>query len=125
MKNIIFITGILIILSAGFVILNSNNEKVNIEYGKNEKLEGAQEFVLSIKDLNYFPQEIRVKEGSNVSIILDKSVQGCFRYFTIKDLGISKYSSKPEDSIEFTANKKGTFVFACSMGMGTGKIIVE
>ena len=31
----------------------------------------------------------------------------------------------PTDYVEFTPTKKGTFGFACSMGMGTGTLIVE
>ena len=41
------------------------------------------------------------------------------------ELGISKYLGTPNDYIEFTPTEKGTFRFACSMGMGTGTLVVE
>ena len=85
----------------------------------------TQEVVLSMKNYNYYPNTIKVKSDIPVRIYLDESVVGCYRGFTIRDFGINKYLKTPEDYIEFTPNKKGTFVFACSMGMGTGKIIVE
>ncbi|MDO8622967.1 MAG: cupredoxin domain-containing protein [archaeon] len=74
---------------------------------------------------NYYPNTINVKQGVPVEITLDSSVGGCYRSFNIKALSVSKYSSSPSDTIKFTPNQKGTFKFQCSMGMGTGTIIVE
>jgi plastocyanin domain-containing protein len=84
-----------------------------------------KKITLSFKDYNYYPNIIKVKKGVPVEITLDNSITGCFREFTIQELGILKYSSSPEDKINFTPNKSGTFRYACSMGMGYGKIIVE
>src|SRR3989344_3226652 len=84
-----------------------------------------QKVVLSEKDLNYYPQEIRVKANQPVSLSLDNKVKGCLRSFTIRDLGISKYLKAVTDTLEFTPTKTGTFAFSCSMGMGFGKLIVE
>lgn len=85
----------------------------------------VQEITLSMKNYNYYPNTITVKAGQPVSITLDNSVGGCYRSFVIRDLGVSKYTKSPSDTIDFTPTKKGTFRFACSMGMGTGTIIVE
>ncbi|MEK6854853.1 MAG: cupredoxin domain-containing protein [Nanoarchaeota archaeon] len=85
----------------------------------------VQKVTLGTKDLNYYPNEIRVKSGQPVSISLDNSVTGCLRSFTIKELGVSKYLRSVTDSLVFTPTQKGTFTFACSMGMGYGKLIVE
>jgi plastocyanin domain-containing protein len=84
-----------------------------------------QKVVLGIKNYNYYPNTVTVKSGEPVRIYLDASVVGCYRGFTIKDFGIAKYLKTPSDYIEFTPNKKGAFRFACSMGMGTGMLIVE
>ncbi len=84
-----------------------------------------QRIVISEKDLNYYPNEIKIKANQPVSITLDSSVKGCLRSFNIKDLGISKYAKTPSETIDFTPTKKGKFRFACSMGMGYGNIIVE
>ena len=74
---------------------------------------------------NYNPNTIKVKAGVPVEITLDSSVRGCYRSFSIPKLGVSKRSSNPSDTIKFTPNQKGTFRYQCSMGMGTGTIIVE
>ena len=85
----------------------------------------VREFTLGMKNYNYYPDSITVKAGQPVKISLDKTAQGCFRDFTIRDLGVRKYLQKTSDFVEFTPTKKGTYTFACSMGMGYGKLIVK
>ena len=84
-----------------------------------------QKITLGIKNYNYYPNTIKVKAGIPVRINLDESVRGCYRSFVIRDFGIAKRLATPEDYVEFIPSKKGTYTFACSMGMGRGKIIVE
>ena len=130
MKNttLLIFVGILIIAGAWFVFGDKNSDN-----GNNNLVNGnvvindvdAQKITLSTKNYNYYPNTITVKEGKPVEITLDKSVTGCLRSFTIKDLGVAKTARTPEDKIIFTPTKKGTFTFACSMGMGYGKIIIE
>ncbi len=84
-----------------------------------------QKVVIGMKNNNYEPNEIRLKVGIPVQISLDSSVVGCYRTFTIRQLGIIKTLRTPQDTIDFTPSQKGTFQFACSMGMGTGAFIVE
>lgn len=84
----------------------------------------VQRVTLSTKDYNYYPQKISVESGKPVEITLDSSVKGCLRSFTIRDLGVVKYSKDPSEKISFTPTKKGSFRFACSMGMGFGTIEV-
>ena len=116
---------LLVLVLGGMFLLRSNDNQeiqistANVVYGETQKV------VLSMKDLNYYPNEIRVKAGQPVSISLDESVTGCLRSFTIKELGVSKYVRTSQETIDFTPTKKGTFRFACVMGMGYGKIIVE
>jgi len=91
----------------------------------NQQNAETQRITLSMKNYNYYPNTIKVKAGQPVSITLDESVSGCYRSFTIRDLNVAKYSRTPSDTIDFVPAKKGTFRFSCSMGMGTGTIIVE
>lgn len=102
-----------------FMNFNNNSESTN------QAAEGAQKIVLSYKNYNYYPNTLRVKEGEPVSITLDKTITGCFRSLVIKDLAVNEFSSSPKETIDFTPTKKGTFKFACSMGMGYGTLIVE
>lgn len=85
-----------------------------------------QDVVLSWGKFNYAPQEIRVKKGVPVTIRGDMNrLQGCFRSFTIPELSVQTTFTSSNPSVTFTPDKAGTFVFSCSMGMGSGKLIVE
>ena len=128
MKNttIFFVIVAMVFLLGGFIFVNSQSSITGDVVKNPTDLQGqTQKVVLSVKDYNYYPREVRVKSGVPVEISLDSSVKGCLRSFTIKDLGVSRYLKTPEDKITFTPNKKGTFTFACAMGMGYGKLIVE
>ena len=128
-KSTLYIGVILLILIAGgFFFFKGGSSIVNgnVVSEGSQALQGeVQKVVISEKNLNYYPNEIKVKAGQPVSISLDSSVTGCLRSFNIRDLGVSKNAKTPSDTIDFTPIKKGTFKFACSMGMGYGKIIVE
>jgi len=126
MKPIYYILFIILIVGVvGFFIFgNSAGVTGNTISGDNVNVQ-AQKVVLGMKNYNYYPNTITVKENQPVRIYLDSSVVGCYRSFVIREFGIAKYLKTPNDYIEFTPNKKGTYGFACSMGMGTGKLIVE
>ena len=118
-----FILAISIIIIGGFYMLKGTSSTANLP---SETQNGEfQKVVIGMKNLNYYPNTINVQSGKPVRIYLDNSVSGCFRSFTIRDFGVAKYLKSPSDYVEFTPNKKGTFRFACSMGMGTGTLIVE
>lgn len=123
-KSTLYLMGIiLLIVIGGYFIMGRSSLTGNaIQDNTNGNV---QKVVLGIKDYNYYPNTVTVKEGKPVRIYLDSSVTGCLRSFTIKDFGVAKNLPTPNDYVEFTPNKKGTFRFACSMGMGTGTLIVE
>lgn len=134
MKNItiLVLMGIMILVIGSFVFVSSgktngdgNTITGNVVANGNVVNGEMQKITLSTKNYNYYPSEIKVKANQPVELTLDENVYGCLRSFTIRDLGVSKRSKSPEDKIVFTPTKKGTFTFACSMGMGYGKIIVE
>jgi len=129
MKNTIYLFLILLIIfsMSGFVFVKGKtNGNLNVADLESGLIRGeAQKVVLSMVDYNYYPQEVKVKANEPVEITLDESVYGCLRSFTIRDLGISKILRTPEDKLTFTPEQPGTYTFACSMGMGYGKLIVE
>lgn len=126
MANNTFILGAVILtLIIGGYFLFAGAENVTGNAVSNVGSDDAQKVNLGIKNYNYYPDVVKVKSGQPVEITLDNSVVGCYRSFTIRDLGISKYSSSPNDKVIFTPTEKGTYTFACSMGMGVGKLIVE
>lgn len=113
-----------VLIAAALIFMNTGSSSVTGNVVANSGGE-AQKIILSERDLNYYPQTITVKAGQPVELSLDSSVKGCLRSFTIRDLGVQKYAKTVSDVIAFTPTKKGTFTFACSMGMGYGKIVVE
>ena len=100
----------------------ANTNQGNADSGNNGNVQKA---VISYRNYNYYPQTITVKANQPVSISLDSSVAGCYRYFTIRDLGLAKNLGTPSDTLDFTPAQKGTYRFACGMGMGYGTLIVE
>ena len=121
-KYAIYIIAIAIIISAFSWMLSSGKNTSGSAVAPTGKI---NEITLGLKDYNYYPNTVRVKAGDTIRINLDSSVTGCLRDFTIRDFGVTKYLKTPGDYVEFVANKRGTFTFACSMGMGTGVLIVE
>jgi plastocyanin domain-containing protein len=122
--------GIALLLVLGGVFMLFANKGITgdvINDDQEINVEGVeiQKIILSMKDYNYYPQTIKVKAVVPVSISLDSSVVGCYRAFTIPELKISKNFRASSDTLEFTPTKKGTYKFACTMGMGTGTMIVE
>ena len=129
MKNTtLFIFASLILIVGGvFLFQNFGGTPTTGAIITGDANEGAtvQPVTLSIKNGNYYPQEVRVKAEQPVAITLDKSVTGCYRSLNIRGLGVSGYSKSPSETITFTPQKPGTYRFACSMGMGYGMLIVE
>ncbi len=126
-KNTLYLIGIfVVIIIAGYIMLGSGESRGEDLIGSGNSGSGEiQEVVIGMKNYNYYPNTVKVKVNQPVSISLDSSVYGCFRDFTIREFGVREYLRTPQDTVEFTPTKKGTYTFACSMGMGTGKIIVE
>ena len=126
MKNTTLFLGalVLIVFIGGFVFVKSGS---SADSGSTATITNseAQKITLSMRNYNYYPDTIRVKEGQKVDINLDESVRGCLRSFTIPEMGVAKVARTPQDTISFVPNRKGSFTFACSMGMGYGTLVVE
>lgn len=121
-----FVVLMIIALLVGFGIFMVKDSGANGNVIEGNSGSGEiQEVVLGFKNYNYYPNTVTVKVNQPVRIYLDKSVYGCFRSFTIRDFGISKYLQSEKDYVEFTPTKPGKYQFSCSMGMGTGTLIVE
>ena len=124
-KSVLYtILVLILIVIAGFFFLKSGSGSENNYTGSSESGE-IKNVVLGMKNYNYYPNTINAKVGQTVRISLDNSVSGCYRSFTIRQFGVAKYLSTSKDYVEITPNKAGTYRFACSMGMGTGTLIVE
>jgi plastocyanin domain-containing protein len=125
-KSALYILGIilLVVIPGVFMLQGGSGSSGNVVSTGDSDGE-IQEVVLGMKNFNYHPNSVKVKVNKPVRISLDKSVYGCFRDFTMREFGIREYLKTPEDTVEFTPTEKGRYTFACSMGMGTGTLIVE
>lgn len=102
----------------------------DMEEHMDEMMADVREFKVVGTPFKFDVGEIRVKEGDTVRIVFTNS-QGTH------DLVIDEFNARTKitqtgeaDTIEFVANKKGTFEYYCSVGnhraMGMlGKLIVE
>jgi len=89
-----------------------------------------KEFTMIAKQWEFSPDTIRVNEGD--SVVLNVKSIDVSHGLAIPLYGIDEFLSPGQTvKIEFVANKKGTFPFACSVSCGVGhggmvgKIIVE
>lgn len=90
----------------------------------------AHEIRMTAKKYEYAPNEIRVKQGEKVRLLitaLDRK-----HGFEIKDLGIKTELEKEKETVvEFVADKPGEYKFNCTVFCGfghrrmKGKLVVE
>ena len=129
MKNttIIFLITAIVLLVGGFVYANGkNNTTANVIVDERKIISGeTQKIILSQEGYNY--NDVTVVADKPISLSADSSVSGCLRstVFTINGKKYSKFLKTPEDTLELPALSKGVYNFACSMGMGYGKLIVQ
>jgi len=82
------------------------------------------------KNFSYSPNEIKVKKGDTVKVVFQNT--GGFHDFVIDEFSLktATIADGQSETVEFTADKTGTFEFYCSVGthrqMGMkGNLIVE
>lgn len=82
----------------------------------NPAAEGAvKEFTVTAKNYSFSPKEISVNQGDKVKITLKSS--GGSHNLVIDDFNVAtgEIGNGEEDTIEFVADKAGTFEFYCSI----------
>ncbi|GEM_PF-545305 len=132
-KLVFIITGIIVLLfivlaTKAFMSVQSNNPQQTptlLQATPNGIPNEKGEIILSWGKLNYEPQVIQAQAGKPLRIIGDmKRLTGCYRSLQINELGVSKYFKEGDSVLEFTPTQKGNFPFSCSMGMGSGILVV-
>ena len=116
----------LVIIVAGFIFLKPNSAVITGNVVDNNVIRGqVQKVVLSQKGYNY--EDATAEANKPITLSADNSVVGCLRApaFNIGGQKYSKYLQNPQDTLELPALSKGNYNFACSMGMGLGKLIVQ
>ena len=122
---------ILIIVVGFFIFNNSGGSGKIVENTQTNILTGeTKEFDIIAKQWQFSPNKIEVNKGDTV--ILNIESIDVNHGFALPTFGVSEFLSPGNTvKIEFVANQKGTFVFACSVSCGVGhsgmrgKIIVN
>ncbi|MEK6942861.1 MAG: cupredoxin domain-containing protein [Nanoarchaeota archaeon] len=118
----------LLFFLAIFITACSSNAPISPQSSNSEAkiVDGMQAITLSWGKFNYEPATMKFKLGVPARIYGDLTrLQGCFRSFEIPELGVSTVFSQRKNYVDFMPDQEGRFTFACSMGMGSGTIIVE
>ena len=143
-KTLIIGAVLVVVLIAGFFILNGNNSStgsavsnpnLDDDNNVNDNNGNVKVFVVDGSNLRFYIDgvenpEIRVKEGDKVKIEFSSS-EG-FHDFVIDEFNVvtKRLSADGSDSVEFIASTKGEFEYYCSVGQHRangmfGKFIVE
>jgi len=91
---------------------------------------GYHVFTMTAKDAGFDPGVITVKKGEKVRLLI--TAVDCEHEFRLDAFDINQVLKKGDpETIEFTANRTGTFEFKCSVYCGKGhgkmkgKLVVE
>jgi plastocyanin domain-containing protein len=87
---------------------------------------GLQIFDITVKGV-YSPSRLKAKVGQPVRINFTRQEStDCSRFVNFPDFKIRKELPEGKTvAIEFTPDKKGSFIFTCDMSMYFGKLIIE
>lgn len=87
---------------------------------------GVQKVTIDVQNNGYSPSYFKVKQGVPVELTVQSNgVYSCAAAFTFREFNIATFlKSTDRQTFTFIPTKKGTFTYACSMGMYTGRMEV-
>lgn len=127
MKNLVL--GILAFILVGgfYYVMNNKSANKTTNSGmpvpqsntSTKEMVATKNFVITAKSWIFEPSEIRVLQGERVRLKI-KNVD-VDHGFSLPDFNVDvKLKPGVEETVEFTADKKGKFTFFCSVLCGTG-----
>lgn len=120
-KTLIIIAIALIGIFTIFYIYSNNNVSGEIiqDLEPQTGSDGVKEFTMTAKQWKFEPNEIIVNKGDKVRLSVTSI--DVTHGMAIPDYKINEYLSPGQTiNIEFVADRKGTFPFACSVSCGVG-----
>jgi len=116
----------IILLVGGYIYLNNQKQMTQTNPKMEQKQElitpqstETKEFTMTARQWAFEPSEIKVRTGDAVRLKV-KSVDVAHG-FGLPDFNIdTRLEPGKETTVEFVANKKGTFTFFCSVFCGQG-----
>ncbi|MEK7658680.1 MAG: cupredoxin domain-containing protein [Patescibacteria group bacterium] len=117
-KNLIILSiAVVAVLIGGYNLLSGS--KLGVKNNTltaaiaNQNQQNQVMFSVDAKRWQFTPDVIRVKKGQQVKIIINNTD-------TIHGINLLDFNAIGDDSIEFTADKTGEFVFRCNNFCGDG-----
>lgn len=108
----------------------TNQSEIKKDAPTEESASARKEFIITAKQWSFSPSVIKVKKGDKV--VLKLTSTDVAHGFSLPDFGIDEKFDKGETkTVEFTADKVGTFTFNCNVPCGaghkamTGTVVVE
>lgn len=108
----------------------TNQSEIKKDAPTEESASARKEFLITAKQWSFSPSVIKVKKGDKV--VLKLTSTDVAHGFSLPDFGVDEKFDKGETkTVEFTADKVGTFTFNCNVPCGaghkamTGTLIVE
>lgn len=127
-KNGLVLTGFNLSEYLGSISFSTNDSFLsnNAYYATLDK-DGVQRASISALDYGYLPREVYVKKGVPVRLTFTTNENySCSRAVVFPKLKLRKILPVTgEGVVEFTPAEVGVINFSCSMGMYTGRIVVE
>lgn len=105
-------------------IVNGDNywiaeQMISIGSAEEVTTAAVKEFEMTARQWEFTPSTIRVNEGDNVKLTINSI--DVAHGFGLPDFGVNERLEPGKTvTVEFTADKKGTFAFACTVFCGTG-----
>lgn len=130
-KRFFKFTGVLVLLLA---IFNISNGYTLMNLGGSSKVvpstgvvsDEVQEIRMTESDGGYTPNIFHIKPNIKTKWIINATnPYSCASQLTAPSIGVIKQLEQGENVIEFISPASGTIKFSCSMGMYTGKIIID
>jgi|GEM_PF-935849 len=101
----------------------TEDQKAELKAGSEDHQPKELTFNITGGSFFFTPNEIKVKQGDKVKIIFTNV--GGMHNLMLPDfkVGTKTIQTNESDTIEFTANKKGTFEFYCAVGKGYHRLM--
>ncbi|MDD2487221.1 MAG: sulfite exporter TauE/SafE family protein [Candidatus Gracilibacteria bacterium] len=130
-KRFFRFTGVIVLLLG---LYNISNGYTLLSLGTGPKIKQTtdtsnlpiQEVRMTQDDSGYNPSVISIKPNTKIKLIVTSTnPYTCASQLMIPSLGITKSLEQGENIIEFISPESGEIKFSCSMGMYTGKFVIE
>jgi len=125
MKNnsLLLVVVVVLVLGGGYLYLK-NQKSVNPSPTQTQQVtpqtsNQVKEITMTAKKFQFDPSEIRVKQGETVRLKITST--DVTHGFSLPDFNVDQQLEPGKEiTVEFVADKKGTFTFMCSVLCGAG-----